>query len=165
MGRTILNDRFLLGVIYASIAVAILVAAMFVIPAKTSSLRPIRELADSKPKVILGGQEVAVDIADTPALQEQGLSFREALGTNEGMLFVFAEQRPYGFWMKDMRFPIDIIYFDQNRHLVDVWERADPSSYPKIFTPRAPAQFVLEVPAGFFSKHNLKIGNMLELVR
>lgn len=155
MGRTILTDRFLLGVLYTSIAVAILVAAMLAIPAKIAN----------KPKVILGGQEIVVDIADTPALQEQGLSGHNELGANEGMFFIFAESHPYGFWMKDMRFPIDIIYFDQNRKIVDVWERADPASYPKVFTPRASAQFVLEVPAGFFTERHLKVGNILELVR
>lgn len=155
MGRTIFTAKFLLGALYASIAVAILVAAILAVPAKNTH----------KQKVILVGQEIVVDIADTPALQEHGLSGHEALGESEGMLFIFPAPTAQGFWMKDMHFPIDIIYFDQEHKVVDVWERADPASYPKVFTPRAPAQYVLEVPAGFFAEHGLKSGNMFELVR
>lgn len=167
-----LFGRLLLGILYASIAVAILVAVMFAISVKDpSSSRPSRvpRYGSGDPsagsKVILGGTtEVIVVISDTPELRERGLSGREKLAANEGMLFVFEEPRPYGFWMKDMRFSIDIIWFDQNRKIIDVWESAHPSSYPKVFTPRAPAQFVLEVPAGFFANHNLKIGNTIEIL-
>lgn len=157
-----LFGRLLLGILYASIAVAILVAAMFVASIKDTSSRPSRVPAYSK--VILGGTEVIVMTSDTSELQERGLSGREKLAANEGMLFVFKEARPYGFWMKDMHFSIDIIWFDQSRKIVDVWESAHPSSYPKVFTPRAPARFVLEVPAGFFANHNLKIGNTIEIL-
>lgn len=155
MKSKLISDRFLLGILYAIIATAILVAAILAEPSKTPH----------KPRVFLGGQEIVVDIADTPASQEHGLSGHEALGESEGMLFIFPAPTAQGFWMKDMRFPIDIIYFDQNHRVVDVWEGASPSSYPKIFTPSVPAQFVLEVQAGFFAEHHLKVGNMFELVR
>jgi len=145
--------KFLLSLLYASIAVAILATAVLAIHPKKPN----------QSRVFLGGQEIFVDIADTPALQELGLSFREKLNANEGMLFVFQKPMPYGFWMKDMKFPIDIIWFDANRHIVDVWENAEPSSYPYVFTARTPAQFVLEVPAGFFSKYDLELGNTLEI--
>lgn len=141
--------------VYASIAVTILVIAMFATPTKKPR----------KSAVFLGDEEIAVTVADTPALQEQGLSGREKLEQNEGILFVFPKPEPFGFWMKGMRFPIDIIYFDTDRRIVDVWENATPESYPKIFTPRAPAQFVLEVPAGFFAEHHLEMGNTLEIPR
>lgn len=155
MAQTPPIGKLLLGGLYASIAAAVLVAALLAVPAKNPH----------KSRVFVAGREVAVDIADTPALQKQGLSGREAFGPNEGMLFIFPAPSAQGFWMKDMRFPIDIIYFDQDRKIVDVWEYADPSSYPNVFAPRVPAQFVLEVPAGFFSKYRLENGNTFELVR
>lgn len=155
MAQIALTSKLLLGVMYSSIAAAILVAVMFAAPAKT----PHQSM------VFLGGQEVIVVVADTPALREQGLSGRKRLDTNEGLLFVFPESQQYGFWMKDMRFPIDIIWFDRDRKIVDVWEHATPESYPKIFTPSASAQFVLEVPAGFFVEHYLKVGDTLEILR
>lgn len=154
MTQTTLIGRVLLGVLYTSIAVAILVTAMLAVSPESY-----------QPKVILGKQEVTVTIADTPLLREKGLSGRKALASNEGMLFVFSEPGFHGFWMKDMLFSIDIIWFDQNRRIVDVWERATPASYPKVFTPRVSAQFVLEVPAGFFLDHSLKIGDIVEILK
>lgn len=155
MRETLSIGNLLLGLLYISIAVAVLVAAMLAVPAKNPN----------QPKVILGGQGVFVMIADTQTLQEHGLSGWEKLEPDHGMLFVFAEPQRHGFWMKDMLFPIDIIWFDSNREVVDVWENATPESYPKIFTPRVSSQFVLEVPAGFFAEHNLKIGNVIEILK
>lgn len=155
MKQTLPIGNLLLGILYSSIAAVILTAAMLAV----SSAKPHQSM------VLLGGEEIVVVKADTPALHEQGLSGREKLGHNEGMLFVFTEPQPYGFWMKDMHFSIDIIWFDENHRIVDVWENATPQSYPKVFTPRTSAQFVIEVPAGFFSGHNLKIGNTFEILR
>lgn len=104
-------------------------------------------------------------VADTEMLRAKGLSGQNSLGDNKGMLFVFTEPGLHGFWMKDMYFQIDIIWFDENYQIVDVWERALPDSYPKVFIPRLKAKFVLEVPAGFFSEHNLKIGNTIKITR
>lgn len=155
MARTTLIGRILLGALYTSIAVAILVAAMLAVSPKKPR----------QPRVFLGNQEVIVTIADTPALREKGLSGHEALTPDEGMLFIFPEPGFHGFWMKDMLFPIDIIWFDSNQQIVDVWESATPASYPKVFTPRASAQFVLEVPAGFFANHAFKVGDTLEILK
>lgn len=155
MAQTTPTGKFLLWALYSIIAVAILVIAMFAVPAKKPA----------QMKVFLGGEEISVTIADTPALRAHGLSGREKLEPNEGMFFVFPEPTLSGFWMKDMRFPIDIIYFDADRQIVDVWESATPESYPKVFTPRVPSQFVLEVPAGFFADHHLKLGNIIEIPR
>lgn len=155
MTGTAPTGKFLLGALCSSIAVAILVIAMLAVFTKKPA----------QMQVFLGGEEIAVAVADTPALRAQGLGEHEELAPNEGMLFVFPEPALSGFWMKDMRFPIDIIYFDADRRIVDVWERATPESYPKVFTPRVPTQFVLEVPAGFFADHHLKLGNTIEIPR
>lgn len=117
----------------------------------------------SKTQIILGDTVVTVSIADTPETQMRGLGFQEQLKLNQGMLFVFADGKPHGFWMKDMRFPIDIIWFDANRRIVYAKEGAEPDSYPEIFTPSVPTPLVLEVPAGFFSYHRLKVGDTLKI--
>jgi len=144
--------KLLLGLLYTSITVAILVAVMLVVPAGTSK----------SPKIILGGKEISVEVADTPALQELGLSGHKPLTQNEGMIFIFNESKQYGFWMKDMLFPIDIIWFDEQYRIVDVWENAEPQSYPTSFAPRTPGRYVLEVSAGYFGKHQLRIGDKFE---
>jgi len=77
------------------------------------------------------------------------------------MLFVFDRPGPYGIWMKDMRFPIDILWLDSSKQVVSIKRRAEPSSYPDIFTPEADAEYVLEISAGFAGEHDLKIGNQI----
>lgn len=155
MTQESLLGKILLSALYASIAVVILATAMLAVYTK--------EPYESK--VFLGGDEISVFVADNAILREKGLSGQKNLGSNEGMLFVFEEPSLHGFWMKDMHFPIDIIWFDENYQIVDVWERALPDSYPKIFVPSLKAKFVLEVQAGFFSEHNLKMGNTIKITR
>lgn len=148
-------NRRSLRAIYAGTAVILVVAAVL----------SVRFLVLPKKHVILGDIEVAVAIADTPELRDKGLSKREKLGVNEGMFFIFENPQQYGFWMKDMNFPIDIIWFDENQRIVYAKQDAEPSSYPEIFTPSASAQYVLEVPAGFFAFHRLKLGDTIEIPR
>lgn len=137
---------------YTIIAVAVVVIAMFAVPPKSRMT-----------EVVIEGIELNVIVAGTEATQAKGLSGRKGLKSNEGMLFIFPTPGFYGFWMKDMEIPIDIIWFDAERKVEDVWENATPDSYPRVYTPRAEAKYVLEVPAGFFAKHSLNIGDVLEL--
>jgi uncharacterized membrane protein (UPF0127 family) len=111
----------------------------------------------------LGREALVLEVADTDDLRKKGLSGHVPLRLNGGMLFVFTAPEVSGFWMKDMLFPIDIIWFDENRQIVDVWENAQPSSYPEIRTPRLPAQYVLELPSGFFASHHLQMGDVITL--
>ncbi len=102
--------------------------------------------------------------ADTHQKRIQGLSGRKSLSEDQGMLFVFPSPALHSFVMRGMNFPIDIIWFDENFHVIDVKENALPESYPsQSFTPNAPAVYVLEVRAGFFHDHNLALGHKLIL--
>lgn len=102
---------------------------------------------------------VVADISDTAKKRTLGLSGRESLPDGRGMLFIFDTPGIYGFWMKDMNFAIDILWFDENMKLVDMWQNATPDSYPKAVEPRSPAKYVLEVPQGFAEAHLLQIGD------
>lgn len=139
-------------VAYVIIAVAVVVIAMFAVSPKSRTA-----------EVVIAGKTLNVLVADTQVTQAKGLSGRKDLKPNEGMLFIFPVPGFYGFWMKDMEIPIDIIWFDAERKVVDVWENATPDSYPRVYTPRAEAKYVLEVPAGFFAEHLMKTGDVLEL--
>lgn len=110
-----------------------------------------------------GGEELTLKVADTEALREQGLSGSSPLSPREGMLFIFPHSGNYGFWMKDMLYPIDIIWLDEKYRIVSVEERAMPESYPKVFYPASPARYVVELRAGFFSEYHLKRGDVLEI--
>lgn len=98
-----------------------------------------------KIKIQLGEKIYAAEIARTPEARSRGLSGREGLGENDGLLFIFEEPGYPGFWMKDMKFAIDIIWLDENLTVVDVTKNAAPDSYPQIFHPKSPAQYVLEI--------------------
>jgi hypothetical protein len=83
------------------------------------------------------------------------------LAKNEGMLFVFNHPSQHVFWMKDMNFPIDMIWLDENLKIIYFQKNVLPESYPATFGPDQNSLYVLEVNAGFSDKHNLKIGDSL----
>lgn len=89
---------------------------------------------------------------------------REKLPENSGMLFVFEKQDYYSFWMKDMLFPIDIIWIDKNKKIIDITHNAKPESYPKTFKPRFSAHYVLEVNSGWAEAAQVMIGELVEIL-
>ena len=113
--------------------------------------------------ISLKGETIRVDIADTPAERERGLSGRSGLGKNEGLLFVFPEEGQYGFWMKDMLFPIDIIWIANDGTIVYVVESATPESYPNAYLPPRAARYVLELPADWIRTHRVSTGEKVDL--
>lgn len=102
---------------------------------------------------------VNADVSDTEILREKGLSGRPALSDGTGMWFVYQNDGIYSYWMPDMHFPIDIIWFDKNLQVVYIQENATPESYPHVFAPNAPARYVLEVPSGFVRKNGVILGD------
>jgi len=103
---------------------------------------------------------VAVEIADTPAKHIQGLSKHSPLSENQGMLFIFNKKSVQKFWMKDMLFPLDIIWIDDNRIVKIDAKLAPEGEKPKnIYSPDIPVNYVLEVPAGFCEKNQVKTGD------
>ncbi len=114
--------------------------------------------------VEIGGRKIPVEVADTAISRMRGLSGRENLPENTGMLFVFDKPGKYTFWMKDMKFAIDIIWIENGR-VVDIWENAQPPSRGEIpsFTPEYPATYVLEVNAGFAKETDINVGDVVIL--
>ncbi len=89
---------------------------------------------------------IYVSVADTPELRIKGLSGHEPLNTSEGMLFVFdVSSVDNCFWMKDMSFPIDMVWLDENKQVVTVAPEVAPESYPRTFCPEHPAKYGLEL--------------------
>lgn len=108
--------------------------------------------------LVINDHRVSVVRADSSSEREQGLSGRESLGENDGMLFVFDSPSPYCFWMKDMKFPIDMIWLDANKKVVSVRSNVTPESYPETFCPNQDAVYVLEVNAGKAEAWGVKAG-------
>lgn len=111
----------------------------------------------------LAGQELRVSVVRTPEERARGLSGRTGLGTGEGMLFVFDTDAKHRFWMKDMLFSIDILWLSGTGMVLDMRERVSPATYPEVFTPHAPARYVLELPAGFTEAYSVNLGDIVGL--
>lgn len=123
--------------------------------------RPSVQKESGKSQAVINELTLNIDIADTPHKQEQGLSGKLDLKDDEGMLFVFNTTETKGFWMKDMLFPIDIIWMDENLIVVYVDKNLSPDTYPTIFYPPSPVKYILEVNSGFSDRNNVKIGDEL----
>jgi uncharacterized membrane protein (UPF0127 family) len=114
---------------------------------------------------------VAVEVADTQALQVQGLSGRKKLLDNTGMLFDFVATNDVGvkqFWMIDMQFNLDIIWIANNRIIgIDANVPAPLPGTPSTQLPRyrspGAVEYVLEVNAGWSSEHNIRTGDTVQL--
>lgn len=118
-------------------------------------------------EVVIGGKEFKVDIADNMITRERGLSGRERLEDNEGMLFIFPYSGVQAFWMKDMKFALDMIWI-QDDVIVGITENVPPPTDENILTlPSYPSpqsvNKVLEVNAGTASRVGLKVGDKVEI--
>lgn len=103
----------------------------------------------------LGPQTIFVELATTAPTRERGLSGRTGLPKETGLLFVFEGQNFHGIWMKDMKFPIDIFWFDDGFKLIDKRLSVDPTTYPNVFYPKVKATYVLETPTGLLNDMSL----------
>lgn len=98
-------------------------------------------------------------VARTPEAQKRGLGNRNELPRNVGMLFVHDNVSPQCYWMKDMRFPIDIIWTDPHKTIVAIEPNVQPDNYPQTYC--ADAQYVIELNAGEAAKNNLHVSQKL----
>ncbi len=100
-----------------------------------------------------------VQVADTPDRMTEGLQFQQPLPYNQGMIFVFREPQTVAMWMKDMQFPLDIIWFDSNGYVIHI-EKDLPlcaENMPCLVYDggRQDTKYVLEVTAGFVNRFNV----------
>ncbi len=107
--------------------------------------------------VTISSTQIRAEVAQSPAEREKGLSGRRCIEPNQGMLFVFNKPGHYAFWMKDMNFPIDIVWIGPDHKIVGLEINVLPSSFPDRFVNKDnPAQYVLELQAN--RAKDLKIG-------
>lgn len=115
-------------------------------------------------EVKIGNAVFKAEIADTPAARALGLSGREFLKPDAGMLFIFSEAETQKFWMKDMKFPIDIIWIRDNK-VIGMVIGAEPEAGPDytIYDSPEPADMVLEINAGLSIKNGINVGDDVKL--
>ena len=115
------------------------------------------------PGVEIGGQRFSVELADTTQKQTLGLMYRDNMPADHGMLFIFPNEAPRSFWMKNCRIPLDIMYFDKDLVMVSASMDTPPCrvsqcpSYPS----KAPAMYVLELNAGTAARLGIDTGSQL----
>lgn len=112
---------------------------------------------DNRENFRIRDKEVKVEVVTDPKEQQKGLGGRESLCENCGMLFVFPEKKKESFWMKDMRFDLDIIWI-ADRRVGYIFKNADHSSLKRI-DPSVPSDMVLEANSGFCDKFGIKVGD------
>lgn len=127
----------------------------------------VRAEALGRGQVLIGDRAVvAVEVARTDEEKARGLSGREALPPDHGMLFVYEVPTRPTIWMRGMRFPLDILWISGGR-VVDLVLGAGPPSKgepPPIFVPRQEVEYVLEVPAGFIKRLGVTLNDPVRVL-
>src|SRR3989344_1994672 len=117
------------------------------------------------PTVTIAGHSFRVIAAASQQEREIGLSETKELQQDQGMIFLFDKPDYYSFWMKNMKFPIDIIYIKTDT-IVEIKNNAQPpkdnKERPIIYTPVGPSDKVLEIQAGLSEKYKFKNGDKVK---
>lgn len=146
-------------------AAAMVLAACGAGPASSSEPVPAAAEEASLPRsaaglvqqeLTVGAERVVAEVADTPALRSQGLMHRPSMTPGHGMVFVYPDERPRSFWMKNTLLPLSIAYIDKRGvivHMADMMP-LDESPVPSM----QPAMYALEMPQGWFDSHGVAVG-------
>ena len=109
----------------------------------------------------VGGANYQLQIASTPSGRQLGLGGRSAIPKDAGMLFVFDKPARQCMWMKDMRFPLDIIWVNDRKQVIYLKQNLAPATYPAIFCSATPSRYVIELNAGEAAKRHITLGQTL----
>ena len=109
-----------------------------------------------------GGRTYRLATASTEAARGLGLGDRLDMPKNRGMIFIYQQSDFHCFWMKNMHFPLDIIWVDSGKRVVHLEENVPPESYPDQFCPGERASYVIELYAGEAEAAGIKVGDQLK---
>lgn len=105
---------------------------------------------------------LAVEIANNDELRRKGLMFRNKLGNNRGMIFVFPDSELRSFWMKNTYIPLDIAFISASGTIINILPMKPLDTVPRYNSTR-PAMYALEVNQGWFQKNNIRVGDRVLL--
>jgi uncharacterized membrane protein (UPF0127 family) len=130
-------------------------------------LLPLAACAKSGPYVELKGQRYTIEVAADDASREHGLMDRTQMDADHGMLFVFDNDAPRAFWMKNTKISLDMLFFDADDKLVSVQHRVPPclADPCPAYSSGAPARYVLELNGGEAEKLGLTSGDTIAIHR
>ena len=122
----------------------------------------------AKGKIRIDSTILDVQIADTPDKMTEGLQFQQPLPYSQGMIFVFPQPQLVAMWMKDMQFPLDMIWFDSNGNVIHIEKNlaacVDGQPCPVYDAQSQNTKYVLEVSSGFADKFNVTTKSKLVLL-
>ncbi|MEW9808481.1 DUF192 domain-containing protein [Mesorhizobium sp. ZMM04-5] len=150
--------------VFAVVAVLVIVAGLAVylgLPQEAAD-QAMRLPVDPAPLIAetaSGEHSFTIEIADDQSERSNGLMFRKTMDDDHGMLFVFEQTRPVGFWMKNTPMPLDLIFIGEDGKVIDVLP-GEPFSEAQI-SPGEPTRFVLELKRGMAEKAGIKGGDVL----
>lgn len=133
---------------------SLLVALTFAFCSIAQAKLPVIELS-------VGQHKIQAEVADTLEAVTRGLMFREQLGTNEGMLFVFPNERRASFWMKNTRLSLSVAYLDRNGKILEIYP-LEPFNETSVQSRSKAVLFALEMNRGWFESKNVKIGDLVQ---
>lgn len=159
------NRLSLLGILLVLIVIVIL-AIIFggsssPVATKSKDCGPYR----NDRTVTINGNSFKAEAPDNQTAFDKGLGGRPCILPDEAMIFPFTQPGQYVFWMKDMKFPIDMIWINSNHQVVQDFANVQPSSYPtkKFANPKTlPAQFVLEIQANRSKQMRVSLGTIVQ---
>ncbi len=140
----------------------VFISGVFSIPAAKLIAQKISE--NEINRGVIGEVSVSLDISDTNEKRVLGLSNRNSMLKNHGMLFIFDNLESHKIWMKDMNFSLDIIWLNEYSEVIYIERNISPNTFPKSFGPNKPSRYVLEFNAGFVSKNSIKVGDKFVLL-
>lgn len=126
------------------------------------------KISFDKKQIQIGTKKITVEIAVTREQHERGLMYREKMGADTGMLFIFDSEQPLSFWMKNTYIDLSIAYIGKDKKIIDIIDMKATSSLQKEFPSypsSKPAMYALEMNQGWFTKNRIKIGDLLVLPR
>lgn len=104
-------------------------------------------------------KKLKVEVANDNLKREKGLMYRDYLGDDEGMLFIFDEEKPLTFWMKNTYIPLDIIFLNSQKQVVQIYTNTKTNQTIETYPSIVPAQYVVEVNAFWTLENNIKVGD------
>jgi hypothetical protein len=137
--------------------VAFFLLALLFSPAVGSSQEADKNFIELKVK----GKKIKVEVVRTEQEKAKGLMFREKLGKEDGMIFVYGKEEYLSFWMKNTRIPLSIAFLDRKGKIVDIQDMFPFSLQTHVSA--FPAQYALEVNQGWFKQKGISIGDVVKL--
>ena len=124
-----------------------------------SGVIPVDEFSFHSSMIKIDNVVVDVQIADTDVKRTRGLMFEEQMPYEQGMLFIYEESGNYSFWMHNVEFALDIIWFDDKGNAVHIKQDVPPCTtepqYCEVYDPGAEALYVFEATAGFVDRFGI----------